>query len=90
MHLTNPKAIFVWLSIVSLAMPAGATARDALQVVAGCGLIGLLVFGAYAMLFSMPMVRRGFLRMRSCFDGALALMFGYAGWRTLASALKPF
>ncbi len=89
MHLTNPKAIFVWLSIVALAMPAGGSLRDGLWMVAGCGAIGLLVFGGYAAVFSLPRVREGFLRVSRLFDGALSVSFTYAGWRMLASALKP-
>lgn len=44
MHLTNPKAIFVWLSIVALALPPGGERGDALLVVAGCSLMGVAVF----------------------------------------------
>ncbi|OHX17246.1 hypothetical protein [Chromobacterium sphagni] len=65
------------------------TFGDALRVVAGCGIIGLLVFGGYAVCFALPLVRRGFMRIRRLFDAALAILFGYAGWRMLAAALKP-
>ena len=85
MHLTNPKAIFVWLSIVALALPAGAQRTDALLVVAGCTLIGAAVFSGYAVLFSTTWARRVYLRTRVWFDGALALLFGYAGIRMLTS-----
>jgi threonine efflux protein len=85
MHLTNPKAIFVWLSIVALALPAQAGWDDAMWVVAGCVPIGLAVFCGYALLFSTAAARRLYARSRRWFDGALALMFGYAGIRMLTS-----
>jgi threonine efflux protein len=85
MHLTNPKAIFVWLSIVALALPAGSGRRDALRVVAGCMPIGLSVFCGYALLFSTASARALYVRARRWFDGALTLMFGYAGIRMLIS-----
>ncbi|MEQ1512559.1 MAG: LysE family translocator [Lysobacteraceae bacterium] len=85
MHLTNPKAIFVWLSIVALALPADAGRRDALEVVAGCVPIGLSVFCGYALLFSTASARALYARTRRWFDGALALMFGAAGIRMLMS-----
>lgn len=85
MHLTNPKAIFVWMSIVSMALPAGAQARDAWQVVAGCAVLGLCVFIGYALLFSAPLARRVYGRLRRWFEGTLALVFGYAGLRMLLS-----
>jgi threonine efflux protein len=85
MHLTNPKAIFVWMSIVSMALPAGAQARDAWQVVAGCGMLGFCIFLGYALLFSAPLARRVYARLRRWFEGTLALVFGYAGLRMLWS-----
>ncbi|WP_255440427.1 LysE family translocator [Caenimonas sedimenti] len=85
MHLTNPKAIFVWMSIVSMALPAGARASDAARVVAGCAVLGLCVFMGYALLFSAPPARRVYARLRRWFEGALALIFGYAGLRMLLS-----
>lgn len=87
MHLTNPKAIFVWLSLVSLALPAGARTQDALLVVAGCACIGVAVFCGYALAFSTPAARHLYQQSRRWFEGALALVFGYAAARTLASGM---
>ncbi|POZ64035.1 LysE family translocator [Chromobacterium alticapitis] len=88
MHLTNPKAIFVWLSIVALAMPPQAATADALKVVATCGVLGLAVFGGYALLFSQAMVRTAYLKIRRPLEGLLAAVFAYAGWRVLQSGLR--
>lgn len=85
MHLTNPKAIFVWLSIVSMALPPGAQAADSLRVVGLCALIGVLVFGGYAVVFSTPAARRIYGRARRWFEATFAAMFGYAGVRMLLS-----
>ena len=86
MHLTNPKAIFVWLSIVALAVPVGARTQDALLVVCGCVPIGAAIFCGYALAFSTAAARRGYLAVRRGFEAGLALMFGYAGLRLLGSA----
>ena len=85
MHLTNPKAIFVWLSIVALALPAGAHRNQAILIVAGCVPIGLAVFCGYALLFSTGRARQAYQRARRWFEGGLALLFGYAGIRMLTS-----
>lgn len=85
MHLTNPKAIFVWLSIVAVALPASARCTDALLVVAGCVPIGIAVFCGYAVIFSTAPARHAYMRIRRWFDGALAALYGYAGVRTLVS-----
>lgn len=85
MHLTNPKAIFVWLSIVTLALPVNTKSGDALVMVMGCAVIGTIVFGGYAIVFSTHTARRIYRALRRWFDGALALAFGYAGMHMLLS-----
>lgn len=88
MHLTNPKAIFVWLSIVSMALPAGADPGQALPIVIGCNLLGICVFGGYALIFSMPVARRIYRSIRRWFEGGVAAVFGYAGLRMIFSKLS--
>lgn len=85
MHLTNPKAIFVWLSIITLALSNDAQRADALPILAGCLLIGSVVFCSYALLFSTQAARRIHARSRRWFDGILAAAFGAAGVRMLIS-----
>ncbi|WP_109483031.1 LysE family translocator [Paraburkholderia sp. C35] len=85
MHLTNPKAILVWISVVALASPAGGGAPNMLTIVAGCLTIGMLVFGSYAALFSTSLARRVYLSIRRWLDGGLAIVFGLAGLKLLTS-----
>ena len=83
MHLGNPKAILVWLSLVSLAAPAAGGGGHGARVAAGCALIAVCVFSAYALLFSAEAARRAYLRSRRWLHGALALAFAWAGVRML-------
>jgi threonine/homoserine/homoserine lactone efflux protein len=85
MHITNPKAIFVWLSMVSLALPPSAGTGDAMIVVASCGMIGAVVFGTYAIAFSTLTVRRAYHAIHRWFNATLACVFAYAGFRMLLS-----
>ena len=85
MHLTNPKAILVWLSIVALALPPDAPRGVAWIVVLGCIPIGIATFCGYALVFSTARARRIHQRMHRPFAGALTVVFGYAGIRMLAS-----
>jgi threonine efflux protein len=85
MHLTNPKAIFVWLSIVALGLPQQARQSDALLVVAGCGLLGSAVFFGYAVAFSTDAARRTYRKVQRWFNAALAVVFAFAGVRMLLS-----
>ncbi|QGZ58635.1 LysE family transporter [Paraburkholderia acidiphila] len=83
LHLTNPKAILVWVSIVALSSNRTGTAHIAL--IAGCAAIGCVVFGGYAVLFSTDSARRMYVRTRRALEGSLAVVFGIAGIRLLAS-----
>ncbi|HZX28767.1 MAG TPA: LysE family transporter [Telluria sp.] len=85
LHLTNPKAILVWLSLVSLALPGGTTVRAAVTVVASCGLIGVAVFGGYALAFSTPAARRVYRAAHRWLNASLACVFAWAGARMLLS-----
>ncbi|WP_394780138.1 LysE family translocator [Undibacterium sp.] len=94
LHLTNPKAILVWMSVVALASPISpisgndgqhAVPHHMLAVVAGCLGIGTVVFGSYAALFSTAVARRLYLQLRRWLDGFLAIVFALAGYRLLSS-----
>jgi len=85
MHLTNPKAIFVWLSIISLGLPSGARATDSLTVVIGCIALGICIFLGYALAFSTPFARRAYQSARRWLEFGLAGVFTYAGLRMLTS-----
>jgi threonine/homoserine/homoserine lactone efflux protein len=86
MHLTNPKAVFVWLSVVSLAMPADARALDTLAFVGSCVLISASVFCCYALAFSTAAARRGYRAAERWINLGLAGVFAYAGVRMLLSS----
>lgn len=85
MHLTNPKAVFVWLSIVALALPAGASRDHAFGVVASCAVIGAAVFFGYAVAFSTPVARRVYAKAHRWFNATLSAVFAVAGVRLLLS-----
>jgi threonine/homoserine/homoserine lactone efflux protein len=88
LHLTNPKAIFVWLSIVTFAMESDAHSQTAFAVVLGCGLIGICVFFTYALLFSTAIAQRIYSKMRIGFESLLAVFFSYAAFRMFTSHVK--
>lgn len=87
LHLTNPKAIMIWIMLTSLAVPAGANTGRTVLFVCGCMLLGLMIFSGFALLFSIPAVHRAYLRIRRPFEAAAALFFTYAGMAMLTTAL---
>jgi threonine/homoserine/homoserine lactone efflux protein len=81
LHLTNPKAVLVWVSIVALSSNGAGAAHGA--VIPGCAVIGCVVFSGYALVFSMDAARRFYTRTRRALEGCLAIVFGVAGIRLL-------
>lgn len=82
LHLTNPKAVLVWVSIVALSSNGSGATHAA--VIPGCAVIGSLVFSGYAFLFSMESARRLYTRARRGLDGSLAVVFAMTGIKLLA------
>ena len=85
MHLTNPKAVFSWVATISVGLPSQPTTIDVLLALSGCFVLGFLTFFSYALVFSAPAVQHIFKASRRWFDGALAVIYGYAGVRLLLS-----
>ena len=86
-HLTNPKAIFGWLSVISLGLPAGASLDAVALIVGGCLLTGFTTFMSYAVLFSTPAALRAYRSARRWIEGAMALMFGAAALKLMTARL---
>lgn len=86
MHLTNPKAVLSWLATVTVGIPAGASPHLAWVVVGGCMLMGVGIFGGYALAFSTPAARLVYARARRGLEGMLAAVFGMAGMQLLRSS----
>ena len=85
LHLTNPKAIFSWVAIVSLAVPQNASLTTSLTVVAGCMVLGTIVFGGYAIMFSTAKAQQAYKYFGKWISGVMAVVFGVAGWKLLTS-----
>ncbi|AFL54217.1 threonine/homoserine/homoserine lactone efflux protein [Sinorhizobium fredii] len=86
-HLTNPKAIFAWIMLVSLGMPEGAPAAVTATFIGGCMLIGLVTFCGFAIVFSLSPVHRGYLKSRRIIESLMAGFFAFAGLKLLTTRL---
>ncbi|MGE6741580.1 LysE family translocator [Allorhizobium pseudoryzae] len=85
-HLTNPKAVFAWVAIISLGLPAGASGSAVALIVGGCLATGLTIFIGYALLFSTKRAARLYQSARRPLDALMAAMFGAAGVKMISSA----
>ncbi|MGV8936276.1 MAG: LysE family translocator [Allorhizobium sp.] len=84
-HLTNPKSILGWIAIMSLGLRPDAPPYTMQAIIAGCAVIGFLVFVGYALMFSTAVMGRGYQKSRRWIEGTLAMVFGFAGIRLLLS-----
>lgn len=87
LHMVNPKAILFFGSIYSLGVPPDASPLDLFTVFALVGVISLVSFHSWAILFSSPAMVRGYMRFRRWFEGVFALGFGAASLRVLTAKL---
>lgn len=87
LHLTNPKAVLAWISLISLGLPLGAPASMIALYIAGCFLIGLVSLNGMAALFSLPPVVALYSRGRRGIDGVMGAFFAFAGVKLLTARL---
>lgn len=86
-HVTNPKAIFGWLAIISLGLPANAPTSAIMLIVGICSASSLLVFNGYAMLFSTRHALRVYTSARRWIEGTMAVFYSVAGLKLLTSRI---
>jgi len=83
LHLTNPKAVFSWTTIVVLGMPIGAPAHNTFFILAGCAVLAIVINFGYAVIFSNQQVVAGYRKVKRWADGTLSVLFTLAGIRLL-------
>ena len=86
LHIANPKAILAWIAIMSLAMEPGMPLWTFQAIIAGCALLGIMVFGGYALAFSTSIMVRGYRKASRWLEASLSLFFGFAGFRLLLTS----
>jgi len=79
LHLMNPKAVLAWLSTITLGTSQTSPSEQAIIIVVGCGVLGLVIFGGYAALFATPRLRSVYMHLRRVIEAFTAVFFGAAG-----------
>lgn len=85
MHIGNPKAVLAWIAIMSLGLRDDAPAGLLPAIIGGCGVLGILVFGGYAVLFSTAPMIALYGRLRRGIEGGLCALFAAAGLTLITS-----
>ena len=77
-HLTNPKALIFWGSILAIGLKPGAPPLAVFEVLMICITIDVILVSGYAILFSNASLTRGYLKLRRIFESLFALFFAGA------------
>ena len=85
MHVTNPKAILSWIAIMSLGFREDAPVGWLPAIIGGCAVLGVIVFGGYAVLFSTAAMIALYARVRRWIEVMLSAVFALAGLKLLVS-----
>lgn len=83
MHIGNPKAILSWIAIMSLGFRAEGSAGMLPAIIGGCAILGIIVFGGYALLFSTASMVALYTRLRRWIESVLSAVFAIAGIKLL-------
>jgi threonine efflux protein len=83
MHLGNPKSILAWIALVTLGLGTDASWHVVAAILGGCAMLSVTIFCGYAVLFSTAPMVRMYRRARHWIEGALSIVFGFAGLRLL-------
>ncbi|WP_422375185.1 LysE family translocator [Roseibium sp.] len=84
--ITNPKAIFGWLAIVSLGVQDGGPWWIGIPILVGTVGLSFLVNVGYALLFSTSLMLAAYRRARRAIQAAFGAFFTFAGVKILSSA----
>lgn len=85
MHISNPKAIMSWVAIMSLGLQQGAPSGTLATIIGGCALLGIGIFGGYALLFSTARMIAVYARLGRWIQGLFATLFTVAGAKLLVA-----
>ena len=83
LNLSNPKAVLAWSATIAVGAPPDAPLA-AFVLVPLCMAATVAIYVAYAAVFSLPAMRRGYRAARRWIEGATAALLGAAGVSLLA------
>ena len=83
LNLSNPKAVLAWSATIAVGAPPDAP-MAAVALVPLCLAATVAIYAAYAAVFSLPAMRRGYRAARRWIEGATAALLGAAGVSLMA------
>ena len=78
MHMSNPEAMLGWIALVTLGLKPDSPDLAPLYIVIGCVVIGIIVYGANAYLFSAKLIHDAYFKYSRFVEGVFAIVFASA------------
>lgn len=78
LNLSNPQAVFAWMAVLSVGMPAESNICVLVVGFVLCVVVAFVVYLVYALLFSRNGIMNGYRRFRRWIDGTVAGLFTLA------------
>jgi threonine/homoserine/homoserine lactone efflux protein len=86
--ITNPKAALVWAAISMYLASSGLSSLHFLFIDVGASLSALLIYGAYALIFSTGLVMRVYARFFRVIEGGFGAIFGVIGAKLFIDGVR--
>ncbi|MBB4302141.1 threonine/homoserine/homoserine lactone efflux protein [Rhodobium orientis] len=86
LNLSNPKAVFAWMAVLSLGLGDGSGTGQVVLATGTCMVLGGLIYATYAVVFSTQGAMDGYARARRWIDGVVSGLFAVAGIGLIRSA----
>jgi threonine/homoserine/homoserine lactone efflux protein len=88
--MTNPKAALMWVAISMYVASMGLPALTFLAIGIGASASAMLVYGAYALLFSTGVFMRGYARFSRYIEASFGAVFGIFGANLVLDGVREF
>jgi len=75
LHLSNPKAALTWFTVTSIGLSSDAPLWGSYLLVAVCALMGMVIFGLYAIIFASQAAEKFLSRAKRKFDLLCAIFY---------------
>ena len=86
-HLTNPKSVLAWSAMIAIVLVPGSAPYLPFLVMAGCWLMGVMVFCGYALMFSSHGMSAWYKRHGYWVDLGSGLLFSFFSAQLIWSGL---
>ncbi len=83
LNLMNPKAVLAWAAVIAVGLTGAEASSYLVSVVSLCAGLSVLIYAAYAMMFSTSPVRAAYARGRRISEAIFAVCFAAAGLRLM-------